>query len=310
MVGCLAMIVLAASVQLEALKNEWAAETIDPLPQDRAAWEAWRQGDLSTLREQVARAEKMKPFLATRFNEGTRRDLVVVAIGGSGEALDSIWLTQGRHYAAMGFSVLMVENPSDDIARLCLERNTSWLAYGTAALQRELPKLRTDYAGILWSGFSLGTELMMSTASLNRSPHDLFVYNDFLCRSKERLIVMDREPNGLRNITPGYFVRRDFPERMLALSDCPILFTEGGLDRDFAIVRSIFPENVTCHHQPRFAEVKRFSEDKLPRPLSQTDYFRLCNVDPANHFFKFDLVKKWLEDLAKRELPNSEQKSV
>lgn len=140
----------------------------------------------------------------------------------------------------------------------------------------------------------------MSAASLDNGPKDLFVYNDFLCRSKERLIVMDQVPNGLRNLTPGYFTARDFPERMLALSDHSILFTEGGLDRDFAIVRSVFPENVTCHHQPRFASAERFQDQELPRHLSQADYFRLCNVDPTNHYYKIDLVSAWLEKVTQQ----------
>lgn len=159
----------------------------------------------------------------------------------------------------------------------------------------QISALRKLYGGILWSGFSLGTELMMSTALLDNGSNDLFVYNDFLCRSKERLIVLNHEPNGLRNITPEYFLSRDFPERMLALSDHRILFTEGGLDRDLEIVRSIFPENVTAYHQPRFATIERYRGDELPRHLSLGEYFALCNVDPTNHYYKIDLVKAWLD---------------
>lgn len=285
-----------ASPQLEAFKDNWAEEKSEKLPTTREEWEEWKQGDLEDLKAMVARAEAMKPLLVTRFIEVPQADKVVVAIGGSGQTLDSIKLTQGDFFLARGYAVLLVENPPDDIARICLERGTSWLAYGTAALLPKVRELRQRFTnGILWSGFSLGTEMMMSTANLDNAPGDKFVYNDFLCRSKERLIVMDREPNGLRNITPGYFVLRDFPERMLALSDHPILFTEGGLDRDFAIVRSIFPENITAYHQPRYANVERFVEEKLPRHLSLGEYLSLCNVDPANHFYKTDLVAAWLD---------------
>lgn len=284
------------SEQLEALKDNWAEEKVE-LPTTVAEWSEWKTKELDSLKTMVESAAKMKPTLSTKLVEGKRRDLAVVAIGGSGETLESIWVTQGRHFSELGFTVLLVENPPDDIARICLERGTSWLAYGTAALLPKIKEFRGTYDGILWSGFSLGTELMMSTASLDNGPKDVFIYNDFLCRSKERLIVMDREPNGLRNITPGYFTRRDFPERLLALSDHPILFTEGGLDRDFRIVSSIFPEKVTIYHQPKFREVARFEGDELPRNLGLKEYFELCNVDPANHYYKIDLVKAWLKKL-------------
>lgn len=286
---------LNASPQLESLKDDWAAEKY-ALPQTRAEWEIWRTEEIAPLRTQVDRAAAMKPFLVTRFHEGANTNAVVVAIGGSCEPLDSIWMSQGQHFALMGYSVLMVENPPDDIARICLERGTSWLAYGTAALLPEIAKLRARYGAIIWSSFSLGTELMMSTATLDNAPNDRFIYNDFLCRSKERLIVMDHEPNGLRNLTPGYFIARDFPERMLALSDHKILFTEGGLDRDFRVVSSVFPENVTCYHQPRFERGERFRGDALPRHLSSLAYFSYCNVDPLNHYYKIDLVKAWLKE--------------
>lgn len=291
-----ASLAVFASPQLEALKDNWAGEKVG-LPTTVAEWSEWKTKELDSLKTMVESAAKMKPTLSTKLVEGKRRDLAVVAIGGSGETLESIWWNQGRHFSELGFTVLLVENPPDDVARICLERGTSWLAYGTAALLPKIKALRGEYKGILWSGFSLGTELMMSTASLDNGPKDLFVYNDFLCRSKERLIVMNGEPNGLRNITPGYFTRRDFPERMLALSDHPILFTEGGLDRDFRIVSSIFPEKVTIYHQPKFREVERFQGEELPRNLGLWEYFALCNVDPANHYYKIDLVKAWLKKL-------------
>lgn len=285
-----------ASPQLEALKDNWAEEKVEALPTTREEWEEWKKGDLEALKVIVAHAEKMNPTLETRLVEAPNADKVVVAIGGSGQTLDSIWQAQGEFFAARGYTVLLVENPPDDIARICLERGTSWLGYGTAALLPKIKELRRRFPnGIIWSGFSLGTELMMSTANLDNAPGDKFIYNDFLCRSKERLIVMDREPNGLRNITPGYFVHRDFPERMLALSDHPILFTEGGLDRDFAIVKSIFPENIIAYHQPRYANVERYNGETLPRHLSLIEYFTLCNVDPANHYYKIDLVAGWFK---------------
>lgn len=290
-----------ASPQLEALKDNWAEEKLGKLPATREEWEAWKEGDVESLKAMVTLADTMNPSLVTRFVESPKADKVVVAIGGSGQTLDSIWRTQGEFFAAHGYAVLLVENPPDDIARICLERGTSWLAYGTAALLPRIRELRLRFPnGILWSGFSLGTELMMSTANLDNAPGDKFIYNDFLCRSKERLLVMDQEPNGLRNITPGYFVCRDFPERMLALSDHPILFTEGGLDRDFAIVKSIFPQNITVYHQPRYANVERFLDENLPRHLSLMEYFTLCNVDPTNHYYKQDLVDAWLDKLEEK----------
>ena len=297
LVGVLAAV---ASPQLEALKDSWRTEKA-ALPKSVEEWRNWREGDKATLKAAVETAAPMNPFLVTRLVEGRRADHAVVAIGGSGETLDSIYHSQGRHFESDGFTVLMVEMPPDDIARICLERGTSYLGYATAALLPELKKLRGRCRGVIWSGFSLGTELMMSAATLDSAPADVFIYNDFLCRSKERLIVLDFEPNGMRNLTPRYFLERDFPERMLALSDHPIIFTEGGLDRDFDIVRSIFPDNVTCLHQPRYRDVARSRLAELPRHLSYAEYFRLCNVDPANHYYKIEVALVWLKKIVDSE---------
>ena len=69
----------------------------------------------------------------------------------------------------------------------------------------------------------------------------LFVYNDFLCQTQERAVVMtkpDKEnrrpfPNSIRHLIPGYWRYFNFPDVVASLAPRPIIFTEGGLDRDF-----------------------------------------------------------------------------
>ena len=265
---------LVASAQLEALKADWAA------------------------------GRPTRPFLVTQVIEPCRGGEVkklAVCIGGSGETLDSIYASQGRHFAAAGYRVLMVENPPDDIARICLERGSSWLYYGRDAL---VPLIDSFTQGrghscprspIVWSGFSLGTELMMATASVCARPGDSFVYNDFLCRCKERLIVLKYEPNGLRNITPSYYEEGDFPERMAKLAKLGrVIFTEGGLVRDLELVKSAAPENVTYFQQPKFAAAPNETLIAPPSSMDVSAYFDACNVDPANHYYKWELVEPWL----------------
>lgn len=92
---------------------------------------------------------------------------------------------------------------------------------------------------IVISGFSLGTEPMMVLGVLDKDIY-AFVYNDFLCQTQERAVVMtkpDKEnrrpfPNSIRHLIPGYWRYFNFPDVVASLAPRPIIFTEGGLDRD------------------------------------------------------------------------------
>lgn len=235
------------------------------------------------------------------------------------------------HYVRQGWVAVVVDNAgtgeigdtqapgrtySDDenLARYLLEAGWSWLGYASYTDQcvlnwmKQQPTIRRSR--IVLSGFSLGTEPMMVLGILNP---DIcaFVYNDFLCRTLERLQVMTHPngrggrpaPNGVRHLIPGYLSEFDFPDVVAALAPRPLICTEGGLDRDFRLIRQAYslagaPENFACYHQPKFADSPhRWQGDTLPKGLTRDAFFNLVNVDPRNHYFKKDLVIPWLKSL-------------
>jgi hypothetical protein len=157
----------------------------------------------------------------------------------------------------------------DVVSRFLLELGWSWLGY-TSYLDMQVLNwmkaqsyIRKDR--IVISGFSLGTEPMMVLGVLDKDIY-AFVYNDFLCQTQERAVVMtkpDKEnrrpfPNSIRHLIPGYWRYFNFPDVVASLAPRPIIFTEGGLDRDFRLVQSAYaasgkPENAEFHHYPKFA---------------------------------------------------------
>ena len=158
----------------------------------------------------------------------------------------------------------------DVVSRFLLELGWSWLGY-TSYLDMQVLNwmkaqsyIRKDR--IVISGFSLGTEPMMVLGVLDKDIY-AFVYNDFLCQTQERAVVMtkpDKEnrrpfPNSIRHLIPGYWRYFNFPDVVASLAPRPIIFTEGGLDRDFRLVQSAYaasgkPENAEFHHYPKFAD--------------------------------------------------------
>lgn len=104
-----------------------------------------------------------------------------------------------------------------------------------------LPSIKNDR--IVMCGFSLGAEPMIALGVLNPDVC-AFVYNDFLCRTLERSCVMTMPDkcgygppaNSIRHLVPGFWNRFDFPDIVALLAPCPLLCTEGGLDRDFRLV--------------------------------------------------------------------------
>lgn len=202
------------------------------------------------------------------------------------------------------------------VARHLLEMGWSWLGY-TSYLDMQVLDwmkqqqfIRNDR--IVVSGFSLGTEPMMVLGVMDRSIY-AFVYNDFLCQTQERAIVMTspdndgrREfPNSIRHLIPNYWRYFNFPDVVASLAPRPIIFTEGGLDRDFQLVKSAYensgsPDNAEFHHYPKFADAaSRKNVEQLPEGLDRQTYFALVNVDPASHYFKYELVMPWIDKVLK-----------
>ena len=235
------------------------------------------------------------------------------------------------HYVREGWVAVVVDNAgtgeigdpqapgrvySDDenLARMLLESGWSWLGYCSYTDQcvlqwlKQQPYVRRDR--IVLSGFSLGTEPMMVLGILNPDIY-AFVYNDFLCRTLERLQVMTQPngrggrpaPNGVRHLIPGYLRQFDFPDVVAALAPRPLICTEGGLDRDFRLVQQAYrladaEGNFSYHHQPKFADPStRLQVDTLPHGLDRDTFFNMANVDPRNHYFKKDLILPWLRKL-------------
>ena len=146
-----------------------------------------------------------------------------------------------------------------------------------------------DKERVIISGFSLGTEPLMVLGVLDPSIY-AFVYNDFLCRTLERILVM---------------TQFDFPDLVAALAPRPVICTEGGLDRDFELIKEAYrivgkPDNFTFYHYKKFANPKdRQQIDRVPEGIDLDTFFQVVNVDPKNHYFKVELVLPWIDKVLK-----------
>lgn len=237
-----------------------------------------------------------------------------------------------QHFVREGVIAVAVDNPSfgelsDNgnadyltTSRFLLE--TGWSYLGLTSWQDRVilewmktdPRIRPDR--IIASGFSLGTEPMMALGLMDPSIY-AFVYNDFLCRTRERILVMNRPddrgqrpfPNSIEHLIPGFLTQFDFPDIVAALAPRPVICTEGGLDRDFDIIADAFakagvPGNFERHHYARFADPASRATipgDTLPSGIDRAEFFRLCNVDPPRHYFKTEHILPWLRRLLKEE---------
>ena len=165
---------------------------------------------------------------------------------------------------------------------------------------------------IIVSGFSLGTEPLMVLGALDPSIY-AFVYNDFLCRTLERILVMTEPdskgarpfPNSIEHLIPGFLTQFDFPDLVAALAPRPVICTEGGLDRDFDLIGKAYriagkPENFTFYHYKKFADPKdRKQIEKVPEGINRDVFFEIVNVDPKNHYFKGEWVLPWIDEVLK-----------
>lgn len=236
-----------------------------------------------------------------------------------------------RIYAKEGYVAVAVDNPAfgetDDLERLVgrggdyvtfsralLELGWNYLGY-TQYVDRVIldwmktrPEMRNDR--LVVSGFSLGTEPLMAIGVTDPDIY-AFVYNDFLCTTRERALVMtlpDEEgyrpwPNDIAHLIPGFLVEFDFPDLVAALSPRPVICTEGGMDRDFSSVHSAFktagaPDAFESHHYVKFLDpADRVPLDKMPEGINRATFFRLANVDPPSHYFKAEHILPWLKKI-------------
>ncbi len=232
----------------------------------------------------------------------------------------------GRKYVEEGLVAVVVDNRTFgehadnrkadflESSRFLLEAGwsylglTSWQDKVVLDWMKNRPEI--DPRRIIVSGFSLGTEPLMVLGLIDDSIF-AFVYNDFLCRTRERALVMNKPdkdgarpfPNSIEHLIPEFLTLFDFPDIVAALAPRPVICTEGGMDRDFSIIAKAFetagaPENFEYHHYAKFADpADRFPLDSLPSGIDRAEFFQLANVDPPHHYFKAEWVLPWLHRL-------------
>ena len=232
------------------------------------------------------------------------------------------------HYVKRGLVAVAVDNPSCaelsdnghfdylNTSRILLEMGWSYLGltayqdWNVLSWMKELDFVNKDR--LIVSGFSLGTEPLMVLGTLDPSIY-AFVYNDFLCRTLERILVMTKPdpkgirlfPNSIEHLIPGFLTQFDFPDLVAALAPPPVICTEGGLDRDFDLIRKAYeisgkPDHFTYYHYKKFVDPKdRKQIEQVPEGIDRDTYFNLVNVDPKNHYFKEEWVLPWIDKVLK-----------
>lgn len=203
------------------------------------------------------------------------------------------YLASSRFLLEMGWSYLGLASWQD---RVILD----WM--------KTRPDIEKDR--IIVSGFSLGTEPLMVLGVMDPSIY-AFVYNDFLCRTRERALVMNKPndkgarpfPNSDEHLIPLFLTYFDFPDLVAALAPRPVICTEGGMDRDFRIIQKAYetvgaPDNFEYHHYAKYADPStRQPLDTLPSGIDRAEFFRLVNCDSPSHYFKNEHVLPWLKEL-------------
>ena len=232
------------------------------------------------------------------------------------------------HYVKRGLVAVAVDNPSCaelsdnghfdylNTSRILLEMGWSYLGltayqdWNVLSWMKELDFVNKDR--LIVSGFSLGTEPLMVLGTLDPSIY-AFVYNDFLCRTLERILVMTKPdpkgirlfPNSIEHLIPGFLTQFDFPDLVAALAPRPVICTEGGLDRDFDLIRKAYeisgkPDHFTYYHYKKFVDPKdRKQIEQVPEGIDRDTYFNLVNVDQKNHYFKEEWVLPWIDKVLK-----------
>ena len=220
------------------------------------------------------------------------------------------------HYVKRGLVAVAVDNPSCaelsdnghfdylNTSRILLEMGWSYLGltayqdWNVLSWMKELDFVNKDR--LIVSGFSLGTEPLMVLGTLDPSIY-AFVYNDFLCRTLERILVMTKPdpkgirlfPNSIEHLIPGFLTQFDFPDLVAALAPRPVICTEGGLDRDFDLIRKAYEISGKPDH------FTYYQIEQVPEGIDRDTYFNLVNVDPKNHYFKEEWVLPWIDKVLK-----------
>lgn len=233
-----------------------------------------------------------------------RKGLVAVVVDnpGAGEASDLERYTIAPNYQY------------EAVARYLLELGWSYLGYSSYCDLHILNWMKQqefiNKERILISGFSLGTEPLMVMGALDRSIYG-FIFNDFLCRTLERAIVMTEPnkygvrpfPNSIRHLIPEFWCKFDFPDIVASFAPRPIIFTEGGLDRDLNLVSRAYEiagkkENASIFFYPKYSHpADRQMLDRLPEGINRKTYFNLVNVDDPMHDIKSNLTIPWLVEV-------------
>lgn len=236
---------------------------------------------------------------------------------------------QAYMFAKEGYVVVAVDNPAcgenGDLekisgaggwdyvtfSRALLELGWNYLGYASYVDQQILnwmrtqPEMRNDR--LIVSGFSLGTEPLMALGLMNPDIY-AFIYNDFLCTTRERALVMtlpDQNgrrpwPNDISHLIPEFLVEFDFPDIVAALAPRYVICTEGGLDRDFNMISRAFetagvPEKFEYHHYAKYVDpADRVPVETMPEGINRDTFFRLANVDSPRHYYKAEHILPWL----------------
>lgn len=231
---------------------------------------------------------------------------------------------QARFFAEQGLVAMAVDNVSAGelsdngrfdytlTSRYLLELGWSYL--GLTSWQNRVAlqwlKSRADVPAhrVILSGFSLGTEPMMVLGLMDPDIY-AFVYNDFMCRTRERVLAMTAPdangvrhfPNNVEHLIPEFLTEFDFPDVVAALAPRPVICTEGGLDRDFALIARAYElagapvGTFQWHHYAKFLpDSARLDVEMVPGGVDRDTFFRLCNVDPPHHYYKREHVLPWL----------------
>lgn len=230
------------------------------------------------------------------------------------------------HYVKQGLIALAIDNPSCGelsdggvfdylvTSRFLLENGWSYLGLSSwqdrVALNHLRGRADVDPQRLIVSGFSLGTEPLMVLGALEKDIF-AFVYNDIFCRTRERILCADKPddkgvrqfPNTHEHLVPGFLNYFDFPDLVANLAPRHLICTEGGMDRDFALVERAFE---IAGAPGRFTHLSYNDElhpevpvQTVPGGLTLSDYYSHLFTAPG-HYFKKDKVLPWLTTLLQR----------
>lgn len=204
----------------------------------------------------------------------------------------------------------------ENLARCLLECSWNYLGYASYVDMHILNWMKQQPAinreRIIVSGFSLGTEPLMVLGTLDSTLY-AFVYNDFLCRTLERAIVLSQPdekgvrhfPNSIRHLIPGFLPNFDFPDLVAALSPRPVICTEGGMERDFNLIQKAYeiegvPGNAKLCFYPKEKESRFKGAQQIPEGISRAEFFQYVDAAPS-HYFKGEIIIPWLRMLLDRD---------